>query len=199
MPGSCEVCSSEPSKYRCPTCALMSCSLACSQSHKIYCAPKPTPLNEDPAQPPAADAGHPSQLQNGDASPAPTGNPDSKRSQEPPIAAVATSSELQALFTRYPQLRGQLQEMYQATQEEEWQEWYTPPTRGRPHGRGGKGPSRRSRGPWTTEKGFNRGLGKVRKLRQDCEEGSETGVGAEAFMAFLALVNQDHLAPGVSG
>jgi hypothetical protein len=23
MPGSCEVCSSEPSKYRCPTCELM--------------------------------------------------------------------------------------------------------------------------------------------------------------------------------
>ena len=109
-------------------------------------------------------------------------------------ATIAGSSELQELLSRYPQLRSQLQEIYQATQEEEWQEWYTPPTRGRPYGRGGRGPSRRSRGSWTAEKGFNRGLGKVRKLRQDCEGGMETGVKAEAFMEFLAVVNKDQQA-----
>lgn len=68
-------------------------------------------------------------------------------------------------------------------------EYYTPPARGRGHGRGGKTPSRRSRGPWTAEKGFNRGLGRVRKLRQNCEDGTETGRNAEAFMHFLAVVN----------
>lgn len=113
------------------------------------------------------------------------------RSESSTAAGVAGAvpSELQDLLQRYPQLRTQLQEIYQAAQEDEWVEWYTPPTRGRPYGRGGKAPTRRSRGPWTAEKGFNRALGKVRKLRQDCEEGTETGVTAEAFMQFLTLVN----------
>lgn len=214
MPGSCEVCSSEPSKYRCPTCGLMryrfsslgaqpfnlvlvsnyalaSCSLACTQSHKIYCAPKAKPSNEESQTTsettPAAAA---APLQNGDTTAEAARNTTSKTS-ETSLAAIATSSELQELLSRYPQLRSQLHEIYQATQEEEWQEWYTPPMRGRPYGRGGRGPSRRSRGSWTAEKGFNRGLGKVRKLRQDCEGGAETGVRAEAFMEFLAVVNKD--------
>lgn len=104
-------------------------------------------------------------------------------------AAVAASPELKELLSRYPELLGQLHEMYRSTLEDEWVEWYTPPTRGRGHGRGGRAPPRRSRGPWTTEKGFNRGLGRVRKLRHDCEDGTETGKTAEAFMQFLALVN----------
>ncbi|OKP12928.1 hypothetical protein PENSUB_1371 [Penicillium subrubescens] len=192
MPESCEVCSSEPSKYRCPTCALMSCSLACTQSHKIYCAPKATPLNED-SKATSTTATAPTPLHNGDTAPDVAGNATSKNN-ETSSAGIAASPELQALLSRYPQLRSQLHEIYQATQEEEWQEWYTPPTRGRPYGRGGRGPSRRSRGSWTTEKGFNRGLGKVRKLRQDCEGGSEVGVKADAFMEFLAIVNKDRQA-----
>ncbi|KAF3394012.1 hypothetical protein F1880_005043 [Penicillium rolfsii] len=169
----------------------MSCSLACSQSHKIYCAPKATPSNEDSkATSTAATASSPPQ--NGDAAPVAAGNTTSK-TNETSTAAIASSPELQALLSRYPQLRSQLHEIYQATQEEEWQEWYTPLMRGRPYGRGGRGPSRRSRGSWTTEKGFNRGLGKVRKLRSDCEGGSEIGVKAEAFMEFLTIVNKDRL------
>lgn len=212
MPGSCEVCSSEPSKYRCPTCGLIryrfsslgaqpfslalvsnyvltSCSLACSQSHKIYCAPKAKPSNEE-SQTTSETTPAAAPLQNGDATAETAGNTTNKTSETSP-AGIATSSELQALLSRYPQLRSQLHEIYQATQEDEWQEWYTLPAKGRPCGRGGKGPSRRSRGSWTAEKGFNRGLGKVRKLRQDCEGGAETGVRAEAFMEFLALVNKD--------
>lgn len=170
-----------------------SCSLACTQSHKIYCAPKATPPNEDQKATSAA-ATAPTPLQNGDNPPETVGNATSKKS-ETSTAAIVASPELQALLSRYPQLRSQLHEIYQATQEEEWQEWYTPPTRGRPYGRGGRGgPSRRSRGSWTAEKGFNRGLGKVRKLRQDCEAGSEIGVKAEAFMEFWAVVNKDRQA-----
>ncbi|KAJ5719158.1 hypothetical protein N7493_007613 [Penicillium malachiteum] len=185
MPGSCEVCSSEPSKYRCPTCALMSCSLACTQSHKIYCAPKATLTIEEPTETSATNTQHPQT--NGETG-TDTGNISAQLSESSP-AAIAASTELQALLQRYPQLRSQLHEIYRAAQEDEWVEWYTPPSRGRMHGRGGRGPSRRSRGPWSSEKGFNRALGKVRKLRQDCEEGTETGVAAEAFMQFLTLVN----------
>ncbi|KAJ5308792.1 hypothetical protein PENANT_c013G05407 [Penicillium antarcticum] len=182
MPGSCEVCSSEPSKYRCPICELMSCSLACTQSHKIYCAPK-APSNEESSNPPEAD-----QSQNGDIKTENAPPAESKRPMN--VAAVATSAEIKQLLEKHPELRSQLQEMYQATLEEEWVEWHTTPARGRGRGRGRGGSTRRSRGSWTSEKGFNRGLGKVRKLRQDCEEGTETGQVAEAFMRFMALVNQ---------
>lgn len=105
-------------------------------------------------------------------------------------ASIANSPELTELFRRHPKLRDQLSEIYKSTLEDEWMEWYTPPSRGgRFNGRGGRAPARRSRGPWTAEKGFNRGMGRVRKLRQDCEEGNETGATAEAFMRFWTLVN----------
>ncbi|EPS27951.1 hypothetical protein PDE_02896 [Penicillium oxalicum 114-2] len=188
MPGVCEVCSTEPSKYRCPICSLMSCSLACTQSHKIYCAPKPASTSDEPTTsntpPGAAIFGATEDNKS-------TAETSGTKTSESHAANLASSTELQALLSRYPDLRSQLYEIYHATEEEEWQEWYTPSTRGRPHGRGGRGPSRRSRGTWTAEKGFNRGLGKVRKLRQDCEAGTETGPKAVAFMEFLALVNQE--------
>ncbi|KAJ5206820.1 hypothetical protein N7472_003268 [Penicillium cf. griseofulvum] len=181
MPGSCEVCSLEPSKYRCPTCALLSCSLACTQSHKIYCAPK-APSNEEPSNTPATNVDATPENEANAPTPAePTGT------NAPAItpAEVGASSEMKELLSQYPELRSLLQDMFQSTLEEEWLL----------HGVvdvavgevvGGSAP--RSRGPWTSEKGFNRGLGRVRKLRQDCEDGTETGQTAEAFMRFMALV-----------
>ncbi|KAJ5503469.1 hypothetical protein N7463_006343 [Penicillium fimorum] len=186
MPGSCEVCSLEPSKYRCPTCGLLSCSLACTQSHKIYCAPK-APSNEEPSNTPAPDVDPtPENDPNGPVPAEPTGT----NAPATTPAAVGASSEMKELLTQYPELRSQLQDMFQSTLEEEWVESYTAPARGcgRGRGRGRGGLAPRSRGPWTSEKGFNRGLGRVRKLRQDCEEGTETGQTAEAFMRFMALV-----------
>ncbi|KAJ5678358.1 uncharacterized protein N7477_003991 [Penicillium maclennaniae] len=185
MAGSCEVCSLEPSKYRCPTCAVMSCSLACTQSHKIYCAPKAAPAHETPDVPATTETISP--LQNGDHTQEAV-NHETNQYQSFP-GSMATFQDLKELLLRHPQLRDQLHEIYRGTQEDQWVEWYTPPTRGRGHGRGGRAPTRRSRGHWTAEKGFNRGLGRVRKLRQDCEEGTETGPNAEAFMQFLALVH----------
>lgn len=164
-----------------------SCSLACTQSHKIYCAPKAAPANETPTETHATAHANPP-MQNGDNTPGAVGHAESKRDQSFP-ASIAASPELKELLLRHPQLRSQLHEIYRGTLEDQWVEWCTPPTRGRGHGRGGRAPARRSRGPWTAEKGFNRGLGRVRKFRQNCEEGTETGTDAEAFMQFLALVN----------
>lgn len=163
-----------------------SCSLACVQSHKVYCAPKATSANGVPAGTSASNANAP--LQNGDHS-HDAAETTEKHQKQISSAAIASSPELKELLSHHPQLRDQLHEIYRSTLEDEWVEYYTPPTRGRGHGRGGKTQSRRSRGPWTAEKGFNRGLGRVRKMRQNCEDGSETGRNAEAFMQFLALVN----------
>lgn len=157
-----------------------SCSLGCTQSHKIYCTPKPqeqTPSdNDDPPQP-ETDT-------NDDAA--------SKKHEDdrPDPAAVLKSPDLEPLLNRYPQLRAQLRDMYKTTLEEEWVELQYQPQagRGRANARGGRG-GYRSRGPWTREKGFNRGLGKVRKYKERCETGLEIGKDAEGFMRFVALVN----------
>ncbi|KAF7597049.1 hypothetical protein BBP40_010523 [Aspergillus hancockii] len=182
MSNTCEVCASEPSKYRCPTCRLMSCSLACTQSHKIYCAPKalsPEVLKEaDENQPRPEEA-------NGNAG----GSARETQNGTDP-RALGSSLQLKELLARYPALRDQLHDIYKVTLEEEWVETQVHGNR-RPFGRG-RG-AIRSRGPWTREKGFNRGLGKVRKLRERCEEDLETRDNAEGYMRFIALVNGDHL------
>lgn len=81
--------------------------------------------------------------------------------------------------------------MYKTSLEEEWVELQYKPQAGRGgrgNARGGRG-GYRNRGPWTREKGFNRGLGKVRKYREQCEAGLVIGKDAEGFMRFVALVN----------
>lgn len=174
---------------------MASCSLGCTQSHKIYCAPKP------PSQyPPEAGTNQDtaSNHVNSDTQleiDTTNGFPGRRKQDQPPnLETLGTSSELQDLFRRYPQLRDQLRDIYQTTLEEEWVEVQPVGGRGggfrggRPGGRG-RGGGYRDRGPWTREKGFNRGLGKVRKLRERCETGVEIGKDAEGFMRFVALVH----------
>ncbi|KAJ9272396.1 hypothetical protein DTO212C5_1581 [Paecilomyces variotii] len=187
MAGTCEVCSTEPSKYRCPACGIMSCSLACTQSHKVYCTPKSPEASTQKQPPTVTDTGAAQAATNGHGPEQAT--PDTTVLPTP--EALSSSKELQELFSRYPQLRSRLRDIYKVTLEDEWVE-ARPPVRGRGFGRGrgahGRGRGG-SRGPWTAQKGFNRGLGKVRKWRDSCEEGSSTGPDAEGFMKFVALVN----------
>ncbi|KAJ5894944.1 hypothetical protein N7495_006635 [Penicillium taxi] len=182
MSGSCEVCSLEPFKYRCPTCEVKSCSLACTQAHKIYCTPKPVLPIE--SQPPSDTSQL--QFQNGESHQATASSAPNTKQDKSPAGGIDKYTELKELLDRFPQLRSQLREIYEATQEEKWVEWYRPPMRGRPSARG-RSQGKKSRGPWTAEKGFKRGLGKVRKFRQDCDDEEETGTPAEAFMRFYDL------------
>ena len=143
-----------------------SCSLACTQSHKIYCAP---PSDNKPTTTIATD---------------PNNNGDEKNLPEEEEAKV----EIEDLFRQYPHLRSLLQEIYQVTLEDAWQ----------PFGGGGGGGHHRgrvNRGAWTSEKGFRRGLGIVRKLRERCEEegGLELDKHAEGFVRFIEFVNRSTL------
>lgn len=173
-----------PAKTFTPSPAV-SCSLGCTQSHKIYCEPKrsesatATTDDHDAGEEAIAIAGTTMQENN------------QRRPRN--LEALGSSSELQDLFTQYPRLRSLLYDIYKTTLEEEWVEFQPQPSRGRGRGRGGRGGAGaggyRNRGQWTREKGFNRGLGKVRKLRERCDAGLETGKDAEGFMRFVALVD----------
>ncbi|PGH19089.1 hypothetical protein AJ79_00123 [Helicocarpus griseus UAMH5409] len=197
--GLCEVCSNEPSKYRCPACHMQSCSLACTQAHKIYCTPK---APEEPVQD--------SDKQNGTAGDSTAGigvavasniqySENTAASADIPKAAphpsdLESSQALRDLFVRYPNLRSQLRDIYNLTLEEEWVEMKPNYNhgRGRGRGRGGQhGRGGRSRGPWTEEKGFNRGLGKVKRLRENLENNIDVS-DCEGFGQFAALVLADH-------
>lgn len=151
-----------------------SCSLGCTQSHKIYCEPKLESASESTTAAAAISES--------------TQPPKKKNDHLPDLETLGTSPELHELFTRYPQLRSQLYDIYKTTLEEEWVEFQPQPGRGR----GGNGRGRggvRNRGQWTREKGFSRGLGKVKKSRERCEAGLDTGRDAEGFLRFVALVN----------
>ncbi|CRG90319.1 Rap guanine nucleotide exchange factor 5 [Talaromyces islandicus] len=167
MPNLCEVCSKEPSKYKCPTCGLMSCSLGCTRSHKIYCAPKPSLTVAKESTEKKQDL--------------PSDTPHHGQSNGPiKIENLGSSPELQKLFEEYPGLRGKLREIYRSTLEEEWQ---PEQMGGRKHG----GEWQQKQATWTAEKGFKRGLGHVTKWRENCEDGESTGSDAEGFMKFMAL------------
>ncbi|KAL4918269.1 hypothetical protein BDW62DRAFT_181623 [Aspergillus aurantiobrunneus] len=178
MTSLCEVCASEPFKYRCPTCGLMSCSLACTRTHKIYCAPKA------PQTPKATNAQPQPDETNGHVS----DEPEQPVQNGHDLTPQNLSSQIKDLLEGHSPLRDQLRDIYKATLEEQWVEEPVYKDRPRHFGRGKPPP--RTRGPWTREKGFKRGLGKVRKYREQCEDGSETGKSAEGFMRLLALVNE---------
>ncbi|RHZ44014.1 uncharacterized protein CDV56_102876 [Aspergillus thermomutatus] len=155
------------------------------ESHKIYCAPKP----QAPEPTSATDA-----LQT---PPHGTSEPEANESSNAQakrnaynVEALASSPQIKDLLAQNPQLCDCLRDIYKITLEEEWIE-QGPAGRSRPYHRG-RGGGYRNRGSWTREKGFNRGLGKVRKLRERCEEGLETGKHAEGFMKFMALINSEN-------
>ncbi|KLJ10116.1 hypothetical protein EMPG_14501 [Blastomyces silverae] len=204
----CEVCSTEPSKYRCPICNVQSCSLACTQVHKTSCSPKAPEQNHEPEKQPAPL----DNVQNGTSGAAPgdacegTADPNLQIPDKPETNILDTdipkapldfkdlesSHALKDLFARYPALRSQLRDIYKLTLEEEWVETkHNNYGRGRGRGRGGfSGRGGRSRGPWNEGKGFNRGLGKVRRLRETLESnnGPANSNDIEGFGRFAALV-----------
>ncbi|OXV12022.1 hypothetical protein Egran_00216 [Elaphomyces granulatus] len=186
MFGDCEVCSSQPSKYKCPTCGTLSCSLSCTQSHKTSCAPKATSASDQDNPPASSEAAHQHQLVGGEAS-------DEKNDGKHRVIGLedlGSSKELEDIFTQYTGLRQQLRDIYKATLEEGWvdsQVFDGARGFGRRRGvykRSGSG----HRGVWTAEKGFKRGLARVRQWRERCEDGLSTGPDAEGFVEFVALV-----------
>jgi hypothetical protein len=102
-------------------------------------------------------------------------------------------AEIQKLFAEYPNLRSKLREIYNITLEEGWDAEQKHST----YHRGDQQAHNHhhhhnNRGTWTAEKGFNRGVGKVRKWREGCEGGECTDIDAEGFMKFMTLVAGDH-------
>lgn len=168
---------------------LFSCSLACSKAHKSNCTPQHAPTAVDKAENQTRATTIQSARNDESTS---RSLSTAQQGQYPSLEKLESSPQLSNLLTQFSNLRSRLREIYKLTLEEEWVETSKPN-----YGRGGRQSqgrdphnsrgATRNRGPWTAEKGFNRGLGKVRHWRDSCEEGA-CGVDDEGFMQFISLV-----------
>lgn len=153
-----------------------SCSLGCTKSHKINCAPKPIPETAQRSAESEQQQQQPEKPQ--------VHSEEQEKSTK--LEGFSSSEEAQKLFAEYPGLRAKLREIYKTTQEEEWNSASLAPSHNRynnyKHHNNNRPPP-----TWTAERGFNRGLGKVRKWREGCEGGDFTDSDAEGFMKFIAL------------
>lgn len=173
---------------------LASCSLPCTQSHKPSCTPKTEPPS--PHQPRTSEDGLQNRVkeENPPSTRLSREDDDDENIHLPRFEDLAASDELRCLFETHPTLRQRLREIYHNTLEEEWSSSLVEQERG--HARRGRGSHRgrgghlqQNRGAWNADKGFKRGLGRVRKWRESCEKGISTGSDAEGFIKFVALVN----------
>ncbi|RMZ74299.1 HIT finger domain [Pyrenophora seminiperda CCB06] len=190
----CGVCASEPKKYKCPTCALPYCSLACFKTHKpTHSEPStsslPTPSHNEPA------LSQPSQP------PAPTPRYLKHRVD---FSLLASNPKFQTLLKTHPALLPSLQRVYaktiQPNPEDERRRrmlersaFRGRGTRGRRRGRGG---GRGGRGGWngheereerwTQKKGDKDAMGVLKEIRS-----AQTREGDKDAMAqFVGLVDE---------
>ncbi|KAF2470752.1 uncharacterized protein BDR25DRAFT_369199 [Lindgomyces ingoldianus] len=195
----CGICNTEPKKYKCPTCAIPYCSLACFKIHK------PTHPDISPSTPnPTL---HPTPLVIPDPPPPPPVPKYIKQRKD--FSQFASKPQYQELLRTHPTLLSSLQRIYAATIEPRPAD--NPPTsfqhpyngRGRgsySRGRGSRGRSRggymrsgdhrhgdenRSR-KWSQKKGDADAMKLLKRLR----EGKEGGGEQAAIVEFVRLVEE---------
>ncbi|OIW27292.1 hypothetical protein CONLIGDRAFT_704989 [Coniochaeta ligniaria NRRL 30616] len=147
-PKICGVCDKEPGKYKCPRCGMSYCSVPCSKLHKANHPPDAPP----PSQPPPAPV---------------TGT---KRPREPaddPYSILLEHrSDLERLFTTYPNLESDLIQIERATLpppdilssasvSSGLPTKYQPPDK------------RQQQEPWTRQVGLRKGVAALKRARLD--------------------------------
>ncbi|KAF2131041.1 hypothetical protein P153DRAFT_287606 [Dothidotthia symphoricarpi CBS 119687] len=173
----CGVCNTEPKKYKCPTCALPYCSLACFQTHKSthpLATPQPTQSLPSLPQPPP---------------PAPI--PRYLKSKTD-FSVLATDPKFQDLLKSNPTLLASLQRVYATTIEPDPEEEARRRrmTRGGFRGRGSRGRggrwgghSDREQPRWTQKKGDADAMRMLKGFRN--EEDGQEGDGMAAFVQLV--------------
>ncbi|KAI5296359.1 hypothetical protein KEM52_003590 [Ascosphaera acerosa] len=156
--GTCSVCKERSAKYKCPVDGVATCSVACIKRHKgTDCAPSTADATDSGSTTAETTAVLSQTAKATSGTQSPTG-------EVPDLATLAASQELQALFKKSPSLRSGLRSIYELTLEENWVESTRVRDFSRRGHRGRGGLQMRRLGRWTDEKGFKRGLGKVKKI-----------------------------------
>ncbi|KAI4717680.1 hypothetical protein E4T48_06109 [Aureobasidium sp. EXF-10727] len=153
----CAVCEQNESKYKCSSCRLRYCSIACFKKHKD------THANDAPKEQPAQTTPS-AQLTPSDLPSLPatrTALPGSSKKID--FAGFESDPELLRLLSRYPNLRIQLQSVYGLTLEPPPQEQRSFSSRGRGRGRGRGGFQHQSH--WSQAKGDKEATESFRNMR----------------------------------
>ncbi|KAF2792467.1 hypothetical protein K505DRAFT_376025 [Melanomma pulvis-pyrius CBS 109.77] len=168
----CGICKTEPKKYKCPTCAVPYCSLACFKLHKpthpVSAASPSTSAAPEIPQPPL---------------PAP---PPKYLRQKVDFSVLATNPKFQELLKTHPELFSTLQHVFAATIEPERGD------RPRSHYRGGRGGKFRDQGSKWTQK---RGDADAMKLLKGVRDG-EKGDKVQGAMAEFVRLVEETFGPG---
>ncbi|KAF2272815.1 uncharacterized protein EI97DRAFT_196924 [Westerdykella ornata] len=194
----CRVCNAQPRKYKCPTCSLPYCSLACFKLHKEK------HLGEDAASSntthtPTAHEVH---------IPEPPAPPPVPRyiKQQIDYSALGTNPKFRELLQTHTTLLPLLQRIYAATIEPDRDDqipahntWRSGRGRGQTRGDGNRGRGRgRGRGSsytafnppkWTPKRGDAHGLRLLKRYR----DGQGTAEEKEAIDAFVSFVEESLL------
>lgn len=216
MSSTCEVCGSQPQKYKCPNCTTRYCSLACFKAHK--------PVHDNPSAtaPPNPSSSSTSVPK---AAPAPQNGPQSASAPPPlttpapeppgdPLQRLLSDPALQALLHKHPTLRTQLHAIYTSTLEPDPGEWaeqqqrvaqqhqnarggrggWSRGGRGR-GGRGGRGGGmQRPRGPWKQESADKIAVGRILRAQE-----GEDGEGMREFVELVQRALSDTGREGQGG
>ncbi|KAF2460203.1 hypothetical protein BDY21DRAFT_159179 [Lineolata rhizophorae] len=168
MSSVCGVCGSSQSKYRCTACDLRYCSIACFKSHKATHDESPVTSAKTAADPIPADAPKPRVV------------------RQITAEGVSSHPRFQELLQQYPELRTQLQSVYDATQPPTADQ---EPTRNMSNTysdrRKRQDQDRTRKEPrWTPHIGESRGLKVMRAMR--CRSGEE----GKAMEEFVKLIDE---------
>ncbi|KAF2154170.1 hypothetical protein K461DRAFT_292839 [Myriangium duriaei CBS 260.36] len=173
MAADCAICFSAASKYKCPTCEIRYCSIACYKTHKpIHADNAEKPITATPLTAISTDS---APIQAPSTSQPPLRHP---LTHKPDFSGFESDEILLDLLRKDPKLRIKLQSVYGLTLE-------PPPATSRGGFRGGRGGRGAWRGrgggsgssgggSWTQAKGDAEALEKLAVLRGD--EGEEGGV-----------------------
>ncbi|KAF2848809.1 hypothetical protein T440DRAFT_428026 [Plenodomus tracheiphilus IPT5] len=175
----CGICHTEPKKYKCPTCAIPYCSIACFKPHKL------THPAFDPIQPTRSTLSTPLPPP-----PVPTPRYLKKKAD---FSTLATNPKFQNLLKVYPTLLTTLQRVYAKTIEPDPEDEARPfrqsfrgrGSRGR--GRGGRWGGHNDRpAKWTQKKGDADAMGLLKGIRQGKGRDQEK----EGMAEFVQLVEE---------
>jgi len=145
----CGVCNEVESKYKCSRCYLPYCSVACSKLHnQTHPALEPPPKADGPPPEPQPSKG------------VPRAGTVAAAGYKGPFAALDSSTELQELFRKHPNLRSQLEAINSAT---------LPPVEGYGLAQGGSRKGGKLE-PWNSDRGLQKGVEALSKARNTSGE-----------------------------
>ncbi|KAI5202103.1 hypothetical protein E4T39_04910 [Aureobasidium subglaciale] len=152
----CGVCQQVESKYKCPSCQLRYCSIACYKQHKeTHTNDAPRVQTAQPPQPVQSTVAESDTPKGRSALPGSSNKID--------FTGFDSDPELLRLLSRYPNLRIQLQSVYGLTLEPPPQEQRSLFSRGRGRGRGRGGFHQQSH--WSQAKGDKEAADSFRNMR----------------------------------